>query len=525
MRMMRRILAILMAAALLACGTVYAEEAAPVSPAEALLGEWVELDGFCSLLIEEVADGYTAHVQQDVENDDQLSYVVWAYGCAYDEETRGLKSFSRGIAEGDYDPEAPETITAIDLVYTGAAFCLDEMGQLVWSDGNETADDSMRFTRPIAEEEEPYDMSERVADFEGVWQCDRASIGMYWEDFAFQVLITWSSSAWEHTEWQYTGFYQPEDHTVVALPFGVRTDYVYDDHGTLVSAMDAYYDGEATFYLDEEGCLHWQDMKENAGEGMRFEKITETKASVFPFATIGEAMESEGYTGVAGSDEERCVVVVELDGEYVRQAADLDETARALNAAILENQDADALAAAFEAYTAYIQTLPIVYVETITDLPKDQAELDALAGKTLLEVEEAGYELSAYESGPNDEAFFTVSCGLFDYTLTLNETNTAYLAQEENGDIGSLTVQSVRFAGPSRNAVDPQYHPDAAIEAEQADSSEIFGTIMGKIADALISGKDLETLVRELTEELPDLAEEIRLFANIFSSMGGQNAE
>ena len=33
------------------------------------------------------------------------------------------------------------------------------------------------------------------------------------------------------------------------------------------------------------------------------------------------------------------MVVVELDGEYVRLVADLDETARALNAAILENQD------------------------------------------------------------------------------------------------------------------------------------------------------------------------------------------
>ena len=44
----------------------------------------------------------------------------------------------------------------------------------------------------------------------------------------------------------------------------------------LVSAE--YEDGQAKFFLDADGKLIWQDEKENAGDGMRFEEtvITET---------------------------------------------------------------------------------------------------------------------------------------------------------------------------------------------------------------------------------------------------------
>ena len=119
---------------------------------------------------------------------------------------------------------------------------------------------------------EPLNAIER---FEGVWACDRATLEMYWEEEGFRVLIRWGSSAWEHTEWEYSCYYHEENDTVVSMPFGIRTDFVYGDNGELVSATEVYNDGEATFSLDAEGRLHWQDEKENAGEGMAFDKMPE----------------------------------------------------------------------------------------------------------------------------------------------------------------------------------------------------------------------------------------------------------
>ena len=111
--------------------------------------------------------------------------------------------------------------------------------------------------------------------FDGIWQCDRATLEMYWEEEGFRVLISWGSSAWEHTEWEYSGYYYEDSNTVITLPLGSRTDFVYGDNGELVSATTVYEDGSAVFGMTEEGMLTWTDEKENAGEGMLFEKISD----------------------------------------------------------------------------------------------------------------------------------------------------------------------------------------------------------------------------------------------------------
>lgn len=128
-------------------------------------------------------------------------------------------------------------------------------------------------------EEETGSMPVSAETFEGEWQCDRATASVYWEEEGFKVLIAWGSSAWEHTEWQYSCYYHEEDNKLVAVPFGIRTEYVYGDDGELVSATDIYDDGEAVFSLDEKGYLIWQDQKDNAGEGMRFEKLPDEPAA------------------------------------------------------------------------------------------------------------------------------------------------------------------------------------------------------------------------------------------------------
>ncbi len=644
MSIMKKIVAMILIAALCLSTAALAEEAPAVTAAD-YLGEWVDLDGTCNINITEhtdgeIIDGYVVEVEMPIIAEESLTYVRWAYGCVWDDETQTLKSNFRFTGKGDYEPGSEEEITDSNLDYTAAAFSFDEEGRFTWSDENETADVGLAFVRPIGwgesayagfqgewvecetqftqmtiemnpqegldveiaaplthgayifkttvqydenqrcftynkgkfwavpitEEENPelgeakiagtvgtftftweedrlvltwvddsqpdrevrFERAEADAEpagaaaFEGVWQCDRATIVLYWEEEGFKVLITWGSSAWEHSEWEYSCYYNEEDDTVVSVPFGTRTEYVYGDNGELVSATEAYNDGAATFLLDEEGYLIWWDEKENAGEGMRFDQIPEAAAAL-TFTTIGEAMASEGYTGIAVGDDEHYVVVVERNGAYLRLVADVDDEARRLGEATLNYVDADTLEAAFEAYNAYIETLPIAYEEEITAQPKPQKELDALAGKTLLEVEEAGYEHRSSEMGENDEAIYTVSYGLYEYDLLLNETYTEYMERDDNGYIGDLTVKSVAFSGISRNAGELRYHADGTYDEENDPWAE-FNAIMNLITEAL-SGENPEEAVQALIEKMPDQANEIRMFAEIFSAMGEQNDE
>ena len=374
----------------------------------------------------------------------------------------------------------------------------------------------------IDEEVTEMAMPEEAAAFEGTWQCGRATVAVDWEEEGFKVLIIRSGSATEQTEWEYSCYYHEDDNTAVSLPFGIRTDVVLGEDGGIASFTEVYNDGEAVFSLDEDGHLIWQDLKENAGEGLRFAKIPAEFAAPI-FMTIGEAMASDGYTGIAGGDEEHYIVVVEQDGEYVRLVADLDDEARELSEKTLEYVDADTLEAAFEAYNAHIETLPIVYAEMITAAPKAQEELDALAGKTLLEAEEAGYEFSGSRSGENDEAIYTVSCGLFEYDLILNETYTEYQAHDDAGYIGDLTVKSAAFAGLSREAAELRYRADGTLDEENDPWAE-YTALMEIITEAL-SSEDPEAAIQKLIEAMPEYAEEISLFAEILAMMTEQAGE
>lgn len=648
MSIIKKIAAIVLIGALCLSGTALAQEQSWIAAAS-YLGEWVDLDGTCNIDImahfdEENVDGYVVNVHMPIVGKESLTYNEWAYGCVWDDGTKTLKSISRFVGKGNYEPDSEQEITDSSLNYTAAAFSFNEEGRLIWSDENETADDGLLFVRPfgwgdiaaedflgkwaeyetqfaqmtveknpvkgwdveivsplthgafifkttiqydenqrcytynkgkfwdvpVTEEENPelgeakiagtigtftltgdgqimiltwVDDSqperkvlfERVDDgetegsmpagaaaFDGVWQCDRAVIAMFWEEEGFKVLITWGSSAWEETEWEYSCFYHADNNTVVSMPFGTRNEVVYSDGGDTVSVTEVYNDGEAVFSLDEDGKLIWLDKKENAGEGMRFEKIPEEPAAL-TFATMGEATASQGFTGIAGGNDEYYVAVVEQNGSYLRVVAFVDDEARMLGEATLEYADADTLEAAFEAYNAYIETLPIAYEEEITAQPKPQEELDALAGKTLLEVEEAGYESSASEMGENDAAFYTVCFGLYDYKLLLNETYTEYMAHSENGFIGDLTVKSASFSGISRHAAELHYHADGTYEAQEDPWAE-YNALMEKITNALTS-ENPEEAIQKLTEAMPEKAEEIKLFAEIFTAMSAQGVE
>lgn len=234
------------------------------------------------------------------------------------------------------------------------------------------------------------------------------------------------------------------------------------------------------------------------------------------FATIGEAMEDDGYTGRAAGYAENYIVIVERDGKYIRVVAEMDEEGRRLNDAISEAEDIEA---AFAAYDGHVMTLPVLYTEEFTAAPKAQAELDTLAGKTISGLEEEGYTVSSYGTGGEEgEAVYTMAYGLYEYDMLLNESFEVFEEHEENGTYGELTVKSAAFAGLSGNSLNLRFHADGTEDPEEDPWAEV-SAFMEKIAGALGSEDGLEAAVAKLTEEMPERAEEIRMFAELFAAM------
>ena len=69
--------------------------------------------------------------------------------------------------------------------------------------------------------------------------------------------------------------------------------------------------------------------------------LAEEGTFLIRFATIGEAMTLEGYTGIAGGDDEHYAAVLERDGVYFRVVTDMDDEARRLSQVTMEYTDAD----------------------------------------------------------------------------------------------------------------------------------------------------------------------------------------
>ena len=319
MKNIKKIISVTAAAALCACGMALADEKA-ARTADDYLGRWADLNGIRHIDIQarDEGDGYIANVTMDFYDGENYGYDVWAYGCVYDGESGTLKSFSRVTGVGKNDKEEEE-ITDINYDFSDAQFFFNESGSLVWSDGTLGLDDGMVF-HP---EESDKAMPPEAAAYEGTWQCDRAIADIVWEEEGFRVNITWGSSAWEHTEWEYSCFYHKEDNSLVSMPFGIRTEYVYDDNGEMVSSKEVYNDGCAAFSLDADGRLIWTDEKENAGEGMRFTKPSDEPA-------ITGSIEDGSYIL-------RAVLPEDETGEWMAGVMNENDPAVKLNYAKTEN--------------------------------------------------------------------------------------------------------------------------------------------------------------------------------------------
>lgn len=396
---------------------------------------------------------------------------------------------------------------------------------------HEIMDNGLTLEEYLELDQDDYDyesepMPEAAAAFEGAWQCGRATLEMYWEELGFKVLIRWGGSAWDVAEWEYSCFYNEENNTIESMPFGLRTDLVYGDNGEVVSSTEIYDDGEATFALTEDGFLTWDDMKENAGEGMLFEKLPVYDSM---FLTIGAAMEEAEYNNIGGDMDDYYIIVVNKDGTNLRVVAQLDDIAREMNKNLF---NADDIEYAIAEYEEYVKTLPVLYTEEITAVPMDQAELDTYIGKTIGFAEEEGFEVNSYGGDEAIGVEFTMTNGLYSYDFAINEPFEAYLAlSEDGGDYSEFTIKSVRLVGISYNVLNLDYEADGTYIGSEEDGDIFDGAFdfMQILYSAAESGAiDMDTLFDSLIEAMPDQADEIRsameqygdLFGNYLNNMG-----
>ncbi|MBO4377629.1 MAG: hypothetical protein J5889_01605 [Clostridia bacterium] len=351
-------------------------------------------------------------------------------------------------------------------------------------------------------------------DFEGEWQCGRASIEMYWEEEGFRVHIRWGSSAWERTEWEYSCYYHEDTGEAVSMPFGTRTEYVYGENGELASVTEVYNDGEATFALTEDGFLTWKDEKENAGEGMLFEKQPAQDPAPL-FETIGQAIEEGEYDGRFGTTEEYHIIVIEKDGEYIRVIGLKDEKANQLDEEIFTADDWEAARGEYEAYA---NTLPVVRTEVLTQPILSEEELDAFVGKTLGDLEAEGFE--SVGSGQNgEEVEFIFNYGLYTYRFVVNESPEQYEAALENDGSYAFTVRSASLYELSSNVYNLDYEADGTrIQNSLLDSFDF----MQVFYDAFTSGEiDLDSITEAMKDMPPEAAEQFQAFLDTVSDMAG----
>ncbi len=258
------------------------------------------------------------------------------------------------------------------------------------------------------------------------------------------------------------------------------------------------------------------------------------------YKTIGDAMDAArktvGEEGniVAGSMiGEYVSVITEENGKYFRHLADYDEKLAELEAA------KDALNFEAEDYwekwekasadiEAYMRTLPVTCSEEFTAEPIAQADLDALAGKTIAELTEAGYvtEMSGTEGG---EIVYAMRYGIFSYNFTVDADEEVYFTASDNGTEGELAVKSGELAGISDLAWDKRFHTDGTVEEEQAldlmsemppEAATLMNVVM-EIAEAAKNGEevDIDKLFDAIGEQFPDKKDAIEPYREMIKQM------
>ena len=181
------------------------------------------------------------------------------------------------------------------------------------------------------------------------------------------------------------------------------------------------------------------------------------------FSTIAQAIEAD-EDAFCGWNNGNFVAIVKIGDRFIRAVAAVDE-------AVLEKYDAIEATIDYNNIEDFMRvdaemdelgkSLPVAYTEDITGAILDQAALDAMAGKSVSELEEEEYTLESYYSNDiTGEVIVELSYGMFQYECVMNESIETYQLLYETDELGKLTVKSAQFYTFGGNALDLRYHAD-----------------------------------------------------------------
>ena len=105
-----------------------------------------------------------------------------------------------------------------------------------------------------------------------IWQDDRASLEVIPQEGSYKVLIMWSSSAWEMTEWTYICSYDAEARTLTAVHM-ICDEVSFDEAGIETRTNIIDVDCETTFSLNDQGQVVIQNAADDSLEGKTFTRI------------------------------------------------------------------------------------------------------------------------------------------------------------------------------------------------------------------------------------------------------------
>ena len=178
----------------------------------------------------------------------------------------------------------------------------------------------------------------------------------------------------------------------------------------------------------------------------------QAEGNVLPvFTSIQDAADStDDYIEIHDHSDD-VVLIMERDGVYIRMVTLLDEHAKDLYK-IFEAEDHSATA--IKAFEQYAWALPLSYIEELPDVPKSQAELDSLKGKTIQELMDEGFgkEMIIDINEIEFPVHIYLEHGSYKYEFEVTDAASGYPHL--------MTIISGKFSGLSRAAFIPDNDED-----------------------------------------------------------------
>ena len=124
-------------------------------------------------------------------------------------------------------------------------------------------------SEPAGSQAAPDDGQNPVMNFVGTYASGRASV-LVEADGAdgAKLTVNWGSSAWEHSEWIMSGKFDPDTLTIEYSDC-VRTDYAFNEDGSVKSETVVYENGFGTVHFENDD-LYWKDDEEHMADDMVF---------------------------------------------------------------------------------------------------------------------------------------------------------------------------------------------------------------------------------------------------------------